>query len=580
MNQHLFLFTIGPVQSFIAQARKTQDLYAGSQILSKLTEAGIVAFGGDIIFPNKQNNSKPNRFLGKIENCQDLQKLGTQVENAVKDKFKELAEKAFNESGAKSKPNFFDKQICNHLEIFWIFEPIENDTNEAYKTAYKNIEQNLGAIKNVRTFNQMPETGRKCSLDGERNALFFGKNTNNKYWADEKWNKNSGAVELYEQDEAKVGKGEGLSAVSLLKRFYSNEGFPSTAKIALMQDEKAIDKKPEIKQCLASYKRIFSGQKEFLLECLRIKENIKFDNKKELIKQFDYQQLFEENIDEKNIPNPEQLVCAKKLYSSLKSYFKTKYYALLIFDGDNMGKWLSGVNLKSDNLEDFHEHLSEKLGNFAQNIDSYLQGYHFKTVYAGGDDYLGFVNLHSLFDVLQTLRQKFKEEVSDKLKEWKKDNKTITFDITQELTFSAGICIAHYKTPLDIVLRTAKAMEHKAKEEGGRDAFAISVLKHSGECHETCYSFKNDNLEKIQYITNGLLNEEFSRKFISVLGLEIRLLADDNNDFFRKKTRDNDIIGQSIAFSEIRRTIKRAKNLSTPDSKVEPFSNNVIGLFT
>jgi len=31
---HLFLFTIGPVQSFIAQARKVQDLAAGSQMLS------------------------------------------------------------------------------------------------------------------------------------------------------------------------------------------------------------------------------------------------------------------------------------------------------------------------------------------------------------------------------------------------------------------------------------------------------------------------------------------------------------------------------------------------------------------
>ncbi|NTW88345.1 MAG: hypothetical protein HGB26_04300 [Desulfobulbaceae bacterium] len=32
-QQYLFLFTIGPVQSFIAQARKTRDLYAGSAIL-------------------------------------------------------------------------------------------------------------------------------------------------------------------------------------------------------------------------------------------------------------------------------------------------------------------------------------------------------------------------------------------------------------------------------------------------------------------------------------------------------------------------------------------------------------------
>ncbi|NTV19455.1 MAG: hypothetical protein HGA83_08510 [Bacteroidales bacterium] len=32
-QQYLFLFTIGPVQSFIEQARKTRDLYVRSAIL-------------------------------------------------------------------------------------------------------------------------------------------------------------------------------------------------------------------------------------------------------------------------------------------------------------------------------------------------------------------------------------------------------------------------------------------------------------------------------------------------------------------------------------------------------------------
>ncbi len=38
-KQYLFLFTIGPVQSFIAQARKTRDLYAGSAILGEIIDA-------------------------------------------------------------------------------------------------------------------------------------------------------------------------------------------------------------------------------------------------------------------------------------------------------------------------------------------------------------------------------------------------------------------------------------------------------------------------------------------------------------------------------------------------------------
>ena len=80
MNNHLFLLTLGPVQSFIAQARKAQDLYAGSQILSLLVREGIKTFQesfpeGKIIFPSIKNGNKdsiqaslPNRFIAKISN--------------------------------------------------------------------------------------------------------------------------------------------------------------------------------------------------------------------------------------------------------------------------------------------------------------------------------------------------------------------------------------------------------------------------------------------------------------------------------------------------------------------------------
>ena len=77
MSKYLFLFTVGPVQSFIAQARKTQDLYAGSQILTELVKAGIEEVGREnIIFPyaypdedNKWQDVKslPNRFLAVVE---------------------------------------------------------------------------------------------------------------------------------------------------------------------------------------------------------------------------------------------------------------------------------------------------------------------------------------------------------------------------------------------------------------------------------------------------------------------------------------------------------------------------------
>lgn len=68
--KHLLLFTITPVQSFIAEARKVSDLAAGSQLLSQLISDAMqylidrnISSEDDIIFPSRTIDSKPNRFL-------------------------------------------------------------------------------------------------------------------------------------------------------------------------------------------------------------------------------------------------------------------------------------------------------------------------------------------------------------------------------------------------------------------------------------------------------------------------------------------------------------------------------------
>ncbi|WP_250629786.1 type III-B CRISPR-associated protein Cas10/Cmr2 [Rhodoflexus caldus] len=552
---HLFLFTLTPVQSFISQARKTQDLWAGSKILSELTEAGINAFGAaNIIFPNVSNNSKPNRFLGKIANCDDLKGLGEKVEKAVRDKFKALSENALKNAGKEhNKPSAFDTQIENHLEIFWVFEPIADDTNEAYKTAYQNIERNLGAIKNVRTFKQMPESGRKCSLDGERNALFFGQGTNSKFWTETKWNKQSGAVELGGTDEVKVAKGEGLSAVSLTKRFYGSGGFPSTAKIALMHDINKLENSKDEKD--ADAKIVFACYKKFFSD-----------------KDFDEQLLFEENLTQKYFENHGLEKYLDKLpniianHNKIKKYLKTNYYALLVFDGDKMGKMLSGELLQDQNadLQAYQNKISSLLGTYANWAKGYLdeRNNNGQAVYAGGDDFLGFVNLHHLFAVLQELRQRFDTEVNQELQK--------VYPLQEDFTFSAGICIAHYKTPLNIVLKTAKAMEHKAKEDvakggGGRNAFAISVLKRSGESHETVLTWEQnvENLIRIKEITESLQND-FSANWIKNIQEEFRLIPNEKGML--------ELTHREMFKTEMKRLLSRSCNL-TGEAKAKKVAN-------
>jgi CRISPR-associated protein Cmr2 len=57
--KYLFLVSIGPVQEFIASARRTRDLHFGSWFLSELSRAAASAInaqnGSSLIFPAPEN---------------------------------------------------------------------------------------------------------------------------------------------------------------------------------------------------------------------------------------------------------------------------------------------------------------------------------------------------------------------------------------------------------------------------------------------------------------------------------------------------------------------------------------------
>src|SRR5579884_4046007 len=68
-KQYMLLFSLGPVQSFIAQARKTRDLMLGSFLLSMLMEAAMkgldkekLVFPADPIIKNGISDL-PNKFI-------------------------------------------------------------------------------------------------------------------------------------------------------------------------------------------------------------------------------------------------------------------------------------------------------------------------------------------------------------------------------------------------------------------------------------------------------------------------------------------------------------------------------------
>jgi len=512
--KYLLLFTIGPVQGFISKSRKAQDLYNGSIILSDLIKFTIseLPMNSKVIFPNNSNQNDesfyPNRFLAVVE-TDNPKEMGKQLEKKVNDYFKSEAESLknkYNENMSENLKSKFNKQINDFPDIFWTMLPYnEND----YKNSYKRIEQNMGAIKNIREFSQNEEIGRKCSICGERDVIFYNPKKNDKQ---------KDIIPKYLNEFVKVkdnivSEGEGLCGLCFVKRYYRKSGNKSTAEIAVLNAVNKLNEKGDLLEDYISFFKPNDFNYEFLFE-----ENLTPDMLKEYVRDDDSKVYHE--ITEKY----------KQIMSSLKDE-KIKlsgYYAIVLSDGDSMGSWLSGGRIRDDvNLLDFHNELSCALQKFARYSSEYLDnsGYG-KTIYTGGEDFMGFINISKLFEVEIELRNKFDGYVNNPLKKYFKDS-------NDNITFSAGIVIAHYKTPLNEVLKAVRAMEEYAKDiDDQKDAFSISVLKRSGEIVKSRYKWKIDDyyiLNRLDEIIKRIIDSEFSVAFINKLHNEFYLIGEGND---------------------------------------------------
>ena len=545
MSKYLFLFTISPVQTFIAQARKAKDLYNGSQLLSQLIETAFEEI--EPIFPqktDKKEKSYPNRFIAIVEkeNDSEMKKFGDELKKKVQMKFEELALFAVNETKvdvAKLPVNFYE-QIKKHLSIQWVAMPYDESN---YKQQFKEIESQLGAIKNVREFEQLEETGRKCSICGERNALFYNGNKHTYYQND--------AIKIY---NLQMQSGEGLCAVCFTKRFFQEKEFPSTAEIALKESIFQLMKNEKLNSKILNYKKYLGND-------------------------FDYQLFYEHNLREEyfkrqNI-DKSKLVSAKEL---LKDIYQGKpleiklngYFAVVMFDGDSMGKWLSGANIIEDsNLMDFHKELTKSLGEFAEKAYSIVNGEKGKVVYAGGEDFFAFVNLNHLFDVLKELRETFDVAVNQKITNKKNG---------ANLTFSAGVVIAYYKMPLSEVLNWARKMEKEAKNiDDDKNGLAIAVVKHSGEINQTRFKWSFDgtatgNVKVLQNLIEDLSKDVLSNKFIKNLEDEFRRFPNNKINSEVLATEMQRLIRNSFIDKSLNKDAKTTKAKETTVELMKFFS--------
>lgn len=519
--KYLFIFTIGPVQNFLAQARKIHDLYSGSRLLSYLIEIALKEINDthEIIFPKyesfQDNNidSKPNRIVAilNFENSEGIKKFANNLKKKILEEFKKL----FTE--ITPKITFLENieivnQIESFLQIHWVALIYEN---ENYMEVYKKAERDLGAIKNLLEFKALEQDGVKCSLCGERTAYIFNKN-----------NKKPKTNKVITLDLDLVQDNEGLCSICTLKRFHfkTNNSFDSTSDIAI------LDTLNTLKRLSVTSKK-YSDTRNYYLDDLP--KELTHDKKQELLV------IHEE---------------AKK--NGLKF---TTYYAIINFDGDSIGKVLAGAYLKKNvKLEVFHKSFSQCLANFAKEVKAKTDNIYGRTIYAGGDDFMGFININYIFQALDFYKKTFEKEIISKLA----DDLT-----TSELSFSAGIVIAHYKEPLSQVIKQSRVMVEKAKtfiyskdQTKLKASFSLAVLKNSGESLYSSFKLNNEIIESLEYLTFSFLKESLSDNFIGVLEMEF-------SNFFN--------IPEDMLILETERILKKSGNKNTNLSELLAKINNI-----
>jgi CRISPR-associated protein Cmr2 len=246
-----------------------------------------------------------------------------------------------------------------------------------------------------------------------------------------------------------------------------------------------------------------------------------------------------------------------------------RYFAVLAFDGDEIGKWMSGEKAPKfgDQLADYqdgsgtirqgarpyferpefkaflecrrplspshHLQFSEALGNFALLCaNRIVEAYQGRLIYAGGDDVLAMLPATKAIACAQALRNAFQgNPVMGPNARLLFDSKAPGFLTSPDHTddrknpipilvpgptadASVGIAMAHFKAPLQDVVRAATAAEKRAKRAPlNRASLAITLMKRSGEQVEWGTRWDSGGLELYQSMLNALASEWVSQKF-------------------------------------------------------------------
>lgn len=526
-------FTLGPVQGFVAQARKTRDLWAGSFLLSYLAGqamAAVIKGGGRILFPTVHEpaqegklllprdlpkisdhllksllevdaglpvtnptsiGSLPNRFLAEIPASLDPGSIAEHVRQswyrlagAVWDRFLDESYKKGKNEGQDTKA-IWQRQVEGYWEISWVVGEASNL---------------LDLRKNWRDYVPTVEHGDKCTLMGNLQELSgfcsapgynpFGKegerNRQKEFW--EATRENCSGLDLEENER--------LCAIAFIKRFYP------------YLDKEVIGwQLPQ-----HYYSTPYMAAMDWI--ALALKENYKdFKYYSEKAKE-SLQENKGKGIEHRRFEIPCKLLRAgnhldeKELMETVNLNGDCLYQAAVA----NTNNWSGISKEKKEKLEQLKEklkQLAEELEKLQKSVGSEPQP-HYAMLLMDGDRMGALIQDYGGEQVSPPLQQ-FTQKVEGIIAEcsgvtiYAGGDDVLAFLPFQEAlraasvleeayreafagkpfatkaTASMALVFAHYNIPLMSVYREAsRALAKVAKDETGRHSLAVSIWKGSG----------------------------------------------------------------------------------------------------
>ena len=186
----LFIVTIGPVQDFIATARRTRDLWFGSWLLSELSREAALAVARfdprcSLIFPSgdaaslaKREHDVVNRIVAEVPDAEpaiDGAQLGKKVEEAIRERLRGIWRQTVKRRHSLRDDVQWDrvradKQIDDMLEVVWAVAPFDRDNYRASRWVLESV---IAARKATRDFAPITWGAEvpKSSLDGSRESV-------------------------------------------------------------------------------------------------------------------------------------------------------------------------------------------------------------------------------------------------------------------------------------------------------------------------------------------------------------------------------------------------------------------------